>query len=70
MSPPPPPDNHAANADAKAETAPKRKPWSAPTVRIMEMAFTTSGYNVRTSPEWYEGQPVLNPQTGPTYRTS
>ena len=70
--PPPPPSDHAPDAGAKPETAPKRKQWSAPTLKIMEMIFTEGGYNDSTHPNWLEGSwdPSSTQASGPTYRTS
>ena len=70
--PPPPPHNHASDANAKLEAAPKRKPWSAPTLKIMEMVFTQSGFNSNPDPVWDENTlPTSTPTVNtPTYRTS
>ena len=68
--PPPPHDDHAPDANAKPETAPQRKPWSAPTLKIMEMVFTENGFN--SSPAWNENNlgPHIDDIPGNTYRTS
>ena len=38
-------DDHAPDANAKPETAPKRKPWHKPDIRVIEVNFTQSGFD-------------------------
>ena len=66
---PPPHDDHAPDANDKPETAPTRKPWSAPKVKVMEMIFST-GDGMSDNPQNVEGGPPGSGVFGPTYRTS
>ena len=66
--PPPPHDDHGPDANVKPETAPKRKPWSKPTLSIMEMVFTESGFS--PDPRNVEVIGPSAPTDGPNYRTS
>ena len=64
ISTPPPPEL----GEAAAERPKGKRPWSKPTLRIMDMIFTHAGFNA--DPDRHENLPSPSAQMGVTYRTS